>query len=99
MSHNLKTNHTPAYSVKYFIPLFFLALACSPSVNTSLKTDLQNTKPAWLSAKPPQDAYYIGIGHSVKDGTNNYIQAAKKSALDDKVSEIRVNISSTSVLS
>lgn len=52
-----------------------------------------------MTAKPAQDTYYIGIGHSVKDGTNNYIQSAKNSALEDLVSEIKVNISSTSVLS
>lgn len=46
-----------------------------------------------------QDRYYIGIGHSVKDGTNNYIQSAKNSALEDIISEIRVTVSSTSVLS
>ncbi len=81
--------------------LFLVACAaCSPAaVNTSLKTDFQNTKPGWLSAKPAEDAYYIGIGHSVKDGTNNYIQSAKKSALEDLISEIKVNVSSTSVLS
>ena len=45
------------------------------------------------------DAYYVGIGHGTKDGTSNYIQAAKKSALEDLVSEIKVNVSSTSVLS
>lgn len=73
--------------------------ACSPQVSTSLKNDLQQTRPAWLSAKPYIDGYYVGIGHSVKDGTNNYLQSAKKSALEDLVSEIKVNISSTSVLS
>ncbi|MGE0771646.1 MAG: LPP20 family lipoprotein [Cyclobacteriaceae bacterium] len=79
-------------------PLLFVLAACSPST-TALKTDLQNPKPEWLSAKPIQGAYYIGIGHSGKDGTNNYVQAAKKSALEDLISEIRVTISSTSVLS
>lgn len=79
------------------IPVF---LGCSPSLtNSSLKSDLQNPRPGWLSAKPMQDQYYIGIGHSVKDGINNYIQSAKKSALEDIISEIRVTISSTSVLS
>jgi hypothetical protein len=93
------TNKTLSYSVKYCLPLLFLVFACSPAVNNSLKTDLQNAKPTWLTSKPAQDIYYIGIGHSVKDGINNYIQSAKKSALDDLVSEIKVNISSTSVLS
>jgi hypothetical protein len=85
--------------VKYLLPIVFLVFACSPSVNTGLKTDLQNVRPTWLSSKPAQDIYYIGIGHSVKDGTNNYVQGAKKSALEDLVSEIKVNISSTSILS
>lgn len=82
--------------------LFLLVIlgGCSPSVtNSSLKTDLQNPRPEWLTAKPVSPSYYIGIGHGVKDGSNNYIQMAKKSALEDLVSEIKVNISSTSVLS
>lgn len=82
----------------YFI--LIVCLGCSPSLtNNSLKTDLQNPRPEWLSAKPMQDRYYIGIGHSAKDGINNYIQSAKSSALEDIISEIRVTVSSTSVLS
>jgi len=82
------------------ILLLLLCVACGPaSVPTSSKTDLQNAKPAWLSAKPSESSYYVGIGHSPKDGTNNYIQSAKKSALEDLISEIKVNVSSTSVLS
>ncbi len=84
---------------RVYIFLFFL-VGCSPSLtNNSIKTDLQNPKPDWLSAKPSQDRYYIGIGHSAKDGVNNYIQSAKSSALEDIISEIRVTVSSTSVLS
>jgi LPP20 lipoprotein len=82
------------------LSVFLLILSgCSPAVNTSLKADLKNPKPEWLSAKPGQSIYYIGIGKSIKDGTNNYLQEAKKSALEDLISEIKVNISSTSVLS
>lgn len=80
--------------------ILIVCLGCSPSLtNSSLKTDLQNPRPEWLSAKPMQDRYYVGIGHSVKDGINNYIQSAKSSALEDIISEIRVTVSSTSVLS
>jgi hypothetical protein len=86
--------------VKKLLFLLLIAGACSPAVvNPGLTTDLQNTKPVWLTSKPALDGYYVGIGHSIKDGSNNYIQASKKSALDDLVSEIKVNISSTSVLS
>nr|WP_302180108.1 LPP20 family lipoprotein [Chryseosolibacter indicus] len=56
-------------------------------------------KPSWLKTQPFQSGYYTGIGHSAKDGSNNYIQSAKKSALDDLISQIKVNVSSTSVLS
>jgi hypothetical protein len=82
--------------VKYPYLAFFLLLACSPAVN---KTAVDpNPKPSWMSAKPMADSYYVGIGHAAKSGTNNYVQESKKSALEDLVSEIKVNVSSTSVL-
>ena len=82
------------------ILLTFLVLAgCSSAVTTtSQKTDPKNIRPAWLTTKPQTGAYFVGIGHSTKNGTNNYVQESKKSALEDLVSEIKVNISSTSVL-
>ena len=84
------------YFVKRIIPLLLLISACSSRV---LPPDPDALKPAWLKSQPYQDGYYTGIGHSQKDGTNNYIQSAKKSALDDLVSQIKVNVASTSVLS
>ncbi len=75
--------------------MFFL-WSCSPKIQPP---DPESVKPAWLKSTPYQDGYYTGIGHSAKDGSNNYIQSAKKSALDDLVSEIKVTVSSTSVLS
>lgn len=85
------------------LPVLIFLAACSPAVNNaqkhSKKQDKKNPKPDWLAAKPDQSIYYIGIGKGTKNGTNNYIQEAKKSALEDLVSEIKVTISSTSVLS
>jgi uncharacterized protein YggU (UPF0235/DUF167 family) len=82
--------------VKYlYLPLLFILASCGSSKQVSKAPP----KPTWLSTKPYQDGYYTGIGHSQKDGSNNYIQAAKKSALDDLVSEIKVQVSTTSVLS
>jgi hypothetical protein len=75
--------------------LILIAAACSPKV---VPPDPEAMKPLWLKSQPYQDGYYTGIGHSIKDGTNNYIQSAKKSALDDLVSQIKVNVSSTSIL-
>lgn len=82
--------------MKRIIPLLIFLAACSPKVQPP---DPESLKPSWLKTQPFQEGYYTGIGHSIKDGTNNYIQSAKKSALDDLISEIKVNVSSTSVLS
>lgn len=83
-----------------FLLIFLIISGCSPSATkSSLKSDSQKLKPVWLAAKPVQPGYFVGIGHGTKDGSNNYIQSAKSSALEDLVSEIKVNISSTSVLS
>jgi len=86
--------------------LFILAVAvlfsCSPAA-TQTKSKRKgkkeaNPQPAWLSNKPDDLLYYIGIGHATKDGQSNYVQEAKKSALEDLISGIKVNVSSTSVL-
>lgn len=85
--------------MKKYIFLVLVALSCSPSVNKQQSKNPANEKPGWLAAKPDVDGFYVGIGHSTKDGLNNYVQEAKKSALEDLVSEIKVNVSSTSTLS
>jgi hypothetical protein len=79
---------------RIFTLLLTVLVACSPKVQQPVES-----KPAWLSAKPSQPGYYTGIGHSTKTGANNYVQEAKKTALEDLVSEIKVNVSSSSVLS
>jgi hypothetical protein len=79
---------------RIFTSFLLILVACSPKVQQPV-----NPKPTWLSAKPSQPGYYTGIGHSNKTGSNNYVQEAKKSALEDLVSEIKVNVSSSSVLS
>lgn len=81
--------------MKRFLVIFLLLAGCSPSIQPP---DPESLKPSWLKTTPYQDGFYTGIGHSLKSGDNNYIQSAKKSALDDLVSEIKVSVSSTSVL-
>jgi hypothetical protein len=86
-----------SYFVKRLFTLLLIVLAgCSPKVQPP---DPESLKPAWLKTVPYQDGYYTGIGHSLKGNDTNYIQAAKKSALEDLISDIKVNVSSTSVLS
>ena len=85
----------------FFIILYCTSCAASLSPQTDSRDRLRsalNAKPDWLSSKPYQDGYYAGIGSARKSMDGNYIQAAKKSALQDLVSEIRVSISSRSVL-
>ena len=54
-------------------------------------------KPKWISNRPIDNNYYIGIGKSNKTQTD-YIQIAKNNALADIISEISVKISSNSIL-
>jgi hypothetical protein len=88
---------------KLFIFVFIVLVSASPAATQSKSSKKkgkknENLQPAWLSTKPDEGDYYIGIGHATKDGQNNYIQEAKKSALEDLVSGIKVTVSSTSVL-
>ena len=89
------------HPLKELIVLALIVVSCTPAATqhkSKKKGKQENPSPAWLSAKPQTDQYYVGIGHGAKDGNNNYVQEAKKSALEDLVSEIKVNISSSSVL-
>ena len=54
--------------------------------------------PIWVSSRPNNGFKYVGIGFADKSKGNNYQIEAKKSALYDLTSEIKVNISSNSVL-
>lgn len=88
---------------KHLLLLLVILVSCSPAITQNKgknkkKGKVENPQPAWLSAKPETSFYYVGIGHSTKDGTNNYVQEAKKGALEDLVSDIKVNVSSSSVL-
>lgn len=57
----------------------------------------QTEKPAWVTAKPNDVNYYTGVGVANKK-LNDYAGVAKKNALQDLVSEIRITVSSTSIL-
>lgn len=89
---------------KYLFFALIVLVSCSPASTQSKSSKKkkgkkdENPQPTWLSVKPDDSFYYIGIGHANKDGQNNYVQEAKKSALEDLVSSIKVNVSSTSVL-
>lgn len=85
----------------YFnIILFFLfaVLVISCGAPKQVKS-IYKPKPDWVNNRPVNTDYYVGIGMVSKiNHRTDYQQIAKKSALDDLVSEIKVTISTNSVL-
>lgn len=80
------------YSYIFLLCLVF-ASACKSGQGIKLK-------PGWVQNRPTNELYYVGIGIASK--TNNpfdYQQVAKKNAVNDLISEIKVTVSSNSVLS
>lgn len=61
-------------------------------------TTIEAPPPDWVSQRPVSSSKYIGIGVASKIGNPNYQFEAKKNALYDLTSEIKVNISSNSML-
>lgn len=54
--------------------------------------------PDWVNTKPLNSSYYIGIGSTKKNSGTQYLRTAKENALSDLASEIKVNVSSNSLL-
>lgn len=67
----------------------------------SCKTTQQKVaKPDWVSQRPTNEMYYIGIGIASKlSNPADFQQVAKKNAVSDLISEIKVTVSSNSALS
>lgn len=83
--------------MKRFILLFFIVLAVLVSCksNKAIKT-----KPDWVRNRPTNENYYVGVGIASKiNNPYDYQQIAKKNALNDLISEIKVTVSANSVLS
>lgn len=75
--------------------ILILTSLLSPAQSNAKQTDV-NEK-TWVKIKPASAEYYIGIGSSsIK--SMDYQQIAKKNALQDLLSEIKIMVSSTSVL-
>lgn len=54
-------------------------------------------RPAWVTARPSGDGYYVGIGMAGKNRTD-VLETAKKNALNDLASEISVRVEGNSLL-
>lgn len=79
-----------------FIFLSFVLGAAQLIAQTEL---VQEAKaPLWVSSRPNNGMKFVGIGFADKTKGGNYQMEAKKNALYDLSSEIKVDISSNSVL-
>lgn len=78
---------------------FLLLMACGggrKAVETPAP-DPAAQRPAWVGARPLNDAYFIGIGMANKNRPD-VLETAKKNALNDLASEISVKVESNSLL-
>ncbi|WP_317899614.1 LPP20 family lipoprotein [Aurantibacillus circumpalustris] len=80
------------------IAVIFLASCKAKQVVLPDPVAEQVKAPNWVSSRPNNGFKYIGVGFSEKSKGENYQIEAKKNALYDLASEIKVDISSNSVL-
>lgn len=72
--------------------------ACSPKTKPVVQQPEQ--RPAWVMQRPIESGYYTGIGVVRKSGNGfDYLEQAKKNALNDLVSQIQVNVQANSIQS
>ena len=82
---------------KYLLPFIFILTICCTS-KKNLETKVDNT-PIWVKEFPISSSYYIGIGVSdINANPLDYIKIAQKNALHNLISQIKVTISSQSIL-
>jgi hypothetical protein len=82
--------------------LLFFFSACHSARKTEGVVGSTEAKvmPNWVNSRPTDDGYYVGIGYaSKKSFPSDYLEAARKNALNNLAAEISVNISTESVLS
>lgn len=85
---------------QYIIFIFSITLLFSQEIKAQNPVPINNQlkAPIWVSSRPNNGFKYVGIGFAEKDKGGNYQMEAKKNALYDLASEIKVDISSNSVL-
>src|ERR1043166_2977757 len=84
-----------------YIVIFFALAACKgkkEAVKEAQTVAESKPAPSWVSSRPNDGFKYVGIGFCDKAKNTNYTIEAKKNALYDLSSEIKVDISSNSVL-
>lgn len=89
-------------NTKYILKSLFLVFvltSCGGGSKEATRTVEEPLKPSWVTNRPIDNSYYIGIGVANKQQfPMNYAEEAKRSALNELASEIQVNVSSNSML-
>lgn len=84
--------------MKKLLAFTYVILAGLLSGQVQQPTAVEMKVPSWVSSRPNSGLKYVGIGFGDKTRGGNYQMEAKKNALYDLASEIKVDISSNSVL-
>jgi hypothetical protein len=82
--------------VKNIFYIFILSIVLLSGVKAQEPVEMK--VPSWVSSRPNSGFKFVGIGFADKTRSDNYQMEAKKNALYDLASEIKVDISSNSVL-
>lgn len=77
--------------------LFAACKSQLPTVQDGTPVATEVQRPAWVNARPVDDADYIGIGQCPKNRAD-FQETAKKNALNDLASEISVTVEGNSLL-
>lgn len=85
-------------NVSYIVVLIILLASCKSKQAVVAPQAVEVKVPVWVSSRPNNGFKYIGVGFGDKVKGGNYQMEAKKNALYDLASEIKVDISSNSVL-
>jgi hypothetical protein len=79
-----------------YIHILFLCLSFCFACKSG---KILHLKPDWVENRPTNELYYIGIGLASKaKNPFDYQQVAKKNAVNDLISEIKITVSSNSIL-
>lgn len=78
--------------------IFFIVLAGCASKEKAASVTETPPPPDWVNNRPISSSYYIGIGLAPKAPGTNFQRSAKDNALSDLASEIKVNVSTNSLL-
>jgi len=86
--------------ILYSVLIMMILTACGSSKKASKHDEQMEAAPQWVKTRPINGMYYIGIAKVNKSNyPDNYIESAKRIALNDLASEISVQIQSNSIVS